>query len=417
VPETDPNQSNRGTLVAGDIARQNGVVSQKAYVKLSVTILLGANFWQLVNVAGNLNGGPASAAAKVKFFLNGQPIGRDFIVSATITDPNVPASQSLTRCVAFPTQYLRFARRNDSFGGVCPSSPRSTETTCPGVNELDLRITQVWYGTPSALAAAGGSLSGLFSLPFLALSSPSLAGGILASIGVIPFASSLSFKAIHPVILIHGNSSSDKFWTNQATCSGCDAHWNFEQPFIDQHIPYFDEFNMVNATAEVHYPFLRGRIDVATRRFGAKYVNLVGHSKGGIDSRVWIAKDAALRNDFPVLSLTTVATPHHGSANADYAQNASTVSAMYSDNTFRVLLARKAGTNIGHQSLTTKYGRTLQQENLPLLPRGLSINGDLRRVWYYSFTADANLDSSMDTSGLPTIQYNETIGLNNLAGC
>jgi triacylglycerol esterase/lipase EstA (alpha/beta hydrolase family) len=150
----------------------------------------------------------------------------------------------------------------------------------------------------------------------------------------------------------------------------CRKLTNFEQPFIDQHIPYFDEFNMVNATAEVHAPFLRGRIDVATRRFGAKYVNLVGHSKGGIDSRVWIATDAGLRSDYPVLSLTTVATPHHGSANADYAQNAFKVNAMYSDNTFRVSLARAAGTNLGHQSLTTEYGRTLQLKNLDFQPRG-----------------------------------------------
>jgi hypothetical protein len=42
------------------------------------------------------------------------------------------------------------------------------------------------------------------------------------------------------------------------------------------------------------------------------------------------------------------------------------------------------------------------------------VNGNLRRVWYYSFTADANLDDSRDSHGLPTIQYNETIGLNNL---
>jgi hypothetical protein len=87
---------------------------------------------------------------------------------------------------------------------------------------------------------------------------------------------------------------------------------------------------------------------------------------------------------------------------------------MYSDSPFRVTLARAAGTNLGHESLTTKYGRTLQLVNLPLLPRGLSVNGDLRRVWYYSFTADANLDDSRDSHGLPTIQYNETIGLNNL---
>ncbi|KAI5817339.1 Alpha/Beta hydrolase protein [Pyronema omphalodes] len=47
-----------------------------------------------------------------------------------------------------------------------------------------------------------------------------------------------------------------------------------------------------------------------------KSVNLIGHSMGGIDARYMISK---LRpTDFKVLSLTTVATPHHGSSFADY---------------------------------------------------------------------------------------------------
>lgn len=47
-----------------------------------------------------------------------------------------------------------------------------------------------------------------------------------------------------------------------------------------------------------------------------KSVNIIAHSMGGLDSRYMISRLRPL--DFDVLSLTTVATPHRGSAFADY---------------------------------------------------------------------------------------------------
>jgi len=47
-----------------------------------------------------------------------------------------------------------------------------------------------------------------------------------------------------------------------------------------------------------------------------KQVNIIAHSMGGLDSRYMISQ---LRpTDFKILSLTTIATPHRGSAFADY---------------------------------------------------------------------------------------------------
>jgi len=51
-------------------------------------------------------------------------------------------------------------------------------------------------------------------------------------------------------------------------------------------------------------------------RAKGRNVNMIGHSMGGIDARYMISKLKPL--DFEVLSLTTVATPHRGSAFADY---------------------------------------------------------------------------------------------------
>ncbi|PSN67042.1 alpha/beta-hydrolase [Corynespora cassiicola Philippines] len=47
-----------------------------------------------------------------------------------------------------------------------------------------------------------------------------------------------------------------------------------------------------------------------------KDVNIIAHSMGGLDSRYMISQ--LKPNDFNVLSLTTIATPHRGSAFADY---------------------------------------------------------------------------------------------------
>jgi len=47
-----------------------------------------------------------------------------------------------------------------------------------------------------------------------------------------------------------------------------------------------------------------------------KHVNIIAHSMGGLDSRYMISR---LRpTDFRILSLTTIASPHRGSAFADY---------------------------------------------------------------------------------------------------
>ena len=45
---------------------------------------------------------------------------------------------------------------------------------------------------------------------------------------------------------------------------------------------------------------------------GATKVNLIAHSKGGLDSRHLIALYDGCEDELPIASLTTIATPHHG---------------------------------------------------------------------------------------------------------
>jgi len=47
-------------------------------------------------------------------------------------------------------------------------------------------------------------------------------------------------------------------------------------------------------------------------------INLVSHSMGGLDSRYLISKLRSPTNNYQVVSLTTISTPHHGSECADF---------------------------------------------------------------------------------------------------
>lgn len=56
--------------------------------------------------------------------------------------------------------------------------------------------------------------------------------------------------------------------------------------------------------------------ELITKQAPNRSVNLIGHSMGGLDARYLLSK--LKPNTFKPLSLTTIATPHHGSPVADY---------------------------------------------------------------------------------------------------
>jgi triacylglycerol lipase len=103
-----------------------------------------------------------------------------------------------------------------------------------------------------------------------------------------------------------------------------------------------------------------------------KSVNIIAHSMGGLDSRYMISQ---LKPDnVTILSLTTVATPHRGSAFADYCFEE--IGETYLPRVYK-LLAR-FGVNTGAFSqLTRKY---MREEFNPKTP-------DLPGVRYFSYGA------------------------------
>lgn len=60
---------------------------------------------------------------------------------------------------------------------------------------------------------------------------------------------------------------------------------------------------------------LRATVDEVLKKTGAQRVNVIAHSKGGLDTRYLIS---SLGYDDKIASLTTLQTPHHGSKTVDW---------------------------------------------------------------------------------------------------
>ena len=117
----------------------------------------------------------------------------------------------------------------------------------------------------------------------------------------------------YPVVLVHGILAHDR--------GGVINFWGrIPQVFSDNGIKVFlgntDAWGKYESNAEI----LKVTVDRVLEETNSEKVNIIAHSKGGIDSRYFIWK-----YDYgdKVASLTTIATPHHGAEIADlvYAQD------------------------------------------------------------------------------------------------
>ena len=208
----------------------------------------------------------------------------------------------------------------------------------------------------------------------------------------------LKFQALAPVIMIHGNNSSGKFFED----------FKFIQPFKDQKIPFDNSINMTTSTISAHGDLLATQIPAKAREFGARHVHLIAHSKGGLDTRDFLAR--TIPANFGVLSLITLSTPHHGSVGADYSLDAQNANSLFSDDPIRTKLAQKVTPDVGTTNLRVSYVENFNLQNGPLLPLQFTVDGENNSMQYFSFSADANLDDSQSIFG-PTIQDNETSGM------
>jgi triacylglycerol lipase len=119
---------------------------------------------------------------------------------------------------------------------------------------------------------------------------------------------SASFKAASPIILIHGNNSSSWFFLRQ----GFTFALRKEGFVVD------DSINMETKSRSDNAEDLNEHIPDIARELGARNVHLVTHSKGGLDTREYLARfQRQHQRCFKVLTLTTLSGPHDGSIGAD----------------------------------------------------------------------------------------------------
>ena len=207
-------------------------------------------------------------------------------------------------------------------------------------------------------------------------------------------------KALYPVVMLHGNGESGAFWDRL----------NFTTPFQQAGIPYDNSISNGTNSLALNAAQLATKIPDVAQKFGVKHVHLVAHSKGGLDSRGFL-KTLPIAGQLAILSMTTLSTPHHGSALADYIRDAQGASARSSDDSTRTAFIQKLGGDYdaGRRNLTTDFVREFNVQNLPL-PQSFIVDGEETQVKYFSWGADANLDDSMSLLGNPTITNNELAG-------
>lgn len=113
-------------------------------------------------------------------------------------------------------------------------------------------------------------------------------------------------KIKYPILLVHGMGFRDNkyigYWgriPNALKKIGCDIYLGHQDS---------------NADIETNGKHLAERINQIIEETGAERINIIAHSKGGLDSRYAIS---SLNMGSKVASLTTIATPHHGSRAID----------------------------------------------------------------------------------------------------
>lgn len=115
-----------------------------------------------------------------------------------------------------------------------------------------------------------------------------------------------SCKTKYPILLVHGCGFRDYRYIN---------YWG-RIPKVLEHegAQVFYGYQDSWATIETNADMLTKRVREILEETGAEKLNLIAHSKGGLDSRYMIT---TLGMADKIATLTTVSTPHHGSKTLD----------------------------------------------------------------------------------------------------
>lgn len=113
------------------------------------------------------------------------------------------------------------------------------------------------------------------------------------------------YKLKYPVVLVHGIAAKDNslFWGRIPE--------RLKESGTEVTLGQTDSWGSIENNANS----LRKTIDTVLEKYNTNKVNIIAHSKGGLDSRYVISK---MEYASKVASLSTISTPHLGSEIADY---------------------------------------------------------------------------------------------------
>jgi triacylglycerol lipase len=110
-------------------------------------------------------------------------------------------------------------------------------------------------------------------------------------------------RLTYPVLLIHGAGFRDK-------TLGLINYWGRIPKYLITHgIPVYYGGTDAWGSIEYNADILKNKIISILGETGAEKVNIIAHSRGGLEARYVIG---TLNMDYAAASLTTISTPHHG---------------------------------------------------------------------------------------------------------
>ncbi|NLW88973.1 MAG: alpha/beta fold hydrolase [Clostridiaceae bacterium] len=161
----------------------------------------------------------------------------------------------------------------------------------------------------------------------------------------------------YPVVLVHGTGFRDRKWFNywgriptELKSRGCDLYYGNQDSW---------------ATVENNAMTIQSRIREIIAETGAKKVNIIAHSKGGMEARYMIS---TLGMADYIASLTTISTPHHGSKTMDIACKLPGfmfgMAAFFANRWFKLLGDRNPDFHFVCRQFTTGYAEEFNRENV-----------------------------------------------------
>lgn len=163
-------------------------------------------------------------------------------------------------------------------------------------------------------------------------------------------------KTKYPILLIHGMGFRDRKHLN---------YWGRIPEILENNgAEIFYGGQDSNATIEDNAEFLKKRLENIIQENGCEKVNIITHSKGGLEARYMIS---TLGMSKYVASLTTLSTPHNGSVTVDKLLKSPKfiihIAGSLTDLYMKILGDKNPDTEKVFYQLTTGYAKKFNEQN------------------------------------------------------